>query len=84
MTHNLGSCDWAGEMAQQLTALADLLVNPGLIPRAPVVVHIPLGNFCHANEAGKCSPPVSPEAVATQVGKGLPTSAWKGLTYCGI
>lgn len=84
MTHNLRSYDWAGEMAQQLTALAALLVDPGPILRAPVVVHIPLANFCHANETGKCSPPVSPEAVAAQVGKRLPTSAWKGLTYCGI
>lgn len=47
-----------------------------------MVVHIPLANICHAKETGKCSPPVSPEAVATHVGKWLPTSAGEGLTCC--
>lgn len=82
MTHNLRSCDWAGEMAQQLIALAALPVAPGPIPRDHMIVHIPLANICHAKETGKCSPPVSPEEVATQVGKWLPTSAGEGLTCC--
>lgn len=81
----LRSYGWAEEMSQQLTVLTALPEDPGSIPRAHTVAHISLANTCRAKEAGKCSPAVSPEgAVATQVGKWLPTSARESLTYCGI
>lgn len=77
MTHNLRSYGQAEEMAQQLTALATLPGNPGSLPRVHMAAHTPLANTCHAKEAGKCSPTVSPQgAVSTQVGKLILTSAW--------